>query len=211
MPSYTWSINDSSLSTIFCRLSGSFSLGSGSSSEWLTRLWTVVLEFLLLDMISRCQTERMRTFRVHRDLFAHIQLGLVLDNQATFVLRIFRCCPRAKPAKHAALGPQSSTYGFVCSERPNYSKNLFPHSYPRLLIMVATYTIFGRQVGSHIVSLKDLIHASPFSLILNRSIKQPMLIAVTACNSHPRHDWRRNSIRYEWGEEGEGARAANQC
>ena len=80
-------------------------------------------------------------------------------------------------------------------------------------IMVAQYTVFGRQVGSHVVSLLYLFHAStpPFFRISIPLIKQLTLVTVTARNAHPGHICRRNDTRYGREREGEGARATNQC
>lgn len=82
-----------------------------------------------------------------------------------------RCCP---PARQARFGlrlplPQSRRSSALDLCLCFIIGTLFSKVHPRRLlisgIMVAQYTVFGRQVGSHVVSLLPLsprYHAFPF-------------------------------------------------
>ena len=60
--------------------------------------------------------------------------------------------------------------------------------------MVAQYTVFGRQVGSHVVSLFHLFPSSlPSSLGCKRLLTST---TVKAFDGHPGNNFRLNSVSY---------------
>ena len=109
---------------------------------------------LLLDMFSRRQVEGARASWVLSDLSAYIKSGLVLSNAWR---NAYQLSDVARPPSPLPL-PLA-----IAAELLDllYQATLVSKTSASILEsinMVAQYTVFGRQVGSHVVSLLRLSH-----------------------------------------------------